>query len=335
MNASRISGVAILVLLAAAGFGARFVSANPPDRQFATHVFAPPMLPRVIDQGGTLRTPFVYALRLEDRLTRTFTLDRSRPIPLRLFANGAVVGIDPSSGELWFPLGTDGLGRDVLSRLAAGARTSLGVAALAALGALLIGASIGAAAGSSGGPVDQALMRVADFVLALPVLYVVMALRAAAPLVLEPVQVFWILVTVFALAAWPLPARGVRAIVAVERSREYAEAARSIGANSVRVLLRHLLPATRGFLATQAALLLPGFIVAEATLSFVGLGFTEPIPSWGAMLQDAGRGRAVAEAPWLLAPAVAIALVVLAVNLVASAGGFDRPSLLLRRKYQS
>jgi peptide/nickel transport system permease protein len=334
VSAARISGVVILAVMAAVGLGARFLSANPSDRQFSTHVYAPPMLPRVVDASGSLRAPFVYPLRLEDRLTRTFTVDRSRPMPLRLFISGALVGVDISHGEPWFVLGTDGLGRDVLSRLAAGARTSLGVAAIAAFGALLIGASIGAAAGSSGGPIDLALMRVADFVLALPVLYVVMALRAAAPLVLEPIQVFWILVVVFALAAWPLPARGVRAIVAVERSREYAEAARSVGATYARLLLRHLLPATRGFLATQAALLIPGFIVAEATLSFVGLGFTEPIPSWGAMLQEAGRGRAVAEAPWLLAPAVAIALVVLAVNLVASGGMFDRPSLLFRRKYQ-
>jgi peptide/nickel transport system permease protein len=96
-----------------------------------------------------------------------------------------------------------------------------------------------------------------------------------------------------------------------------------------------LLPATRGFLATQAALLVPGFIVAEATLSFVGLGFSEPIASWGAMLQDAGRGRAVAEAPWLLSPALAIALVVLAINLVASGGVFDRLPLLFHRKHQS
>ena len=335
MSPARAVGVVILIALAAVGLGASVISANPPDRQFTTHVYAPPMLPRVIDAAGSLRAPFVYPLRLEDRLTRTFTVDRSRPMPLRLFTGGVLVGVDPSHAEPWFPLGTDGLGRDVLSRLAAGARASLGVAALAALGALLIGAGIGAAAGSSGGRVDLILMRVADFVLALPVLYVVMALRAAAPLVLEPMQIFWILVLVFALAAWPLPARGVRAIVAVERSREYAEAARSVGSSSARLLLRHLLPATRGFLTTQAALLVPGFIVAEATLSFVGLGFSEPIASWGAMLQEAGRGRAVADAPWLLSPALAIALVVLAINLVASGGVFDRPALLFRRKYQS
>ena len=126
------------------------------------------------------------------------------------------------------------------------------------------------------------------------------------------------MVGVFALVGWPLAARGVRAIVSREMGKEYAEAARSIGASGTRLLLHHLLPATRGFLLTQATLLIPAFILAEATLSFVGLGFGEPTPSWGVMLQEAGRGPILAEAPWLMAPAAAIVLVVLTVNSVAS-----------------
>jgi peptide/nickel transport system permease protein len=158
-------------------------------------------------------------------------------------------------------------------------------------------------------------MRLSDFILALPAVYAVLALRAAAPLVLSTSQIFWIMVSVFALVGWPLAARGVRAVVAAERSREYAEAARSIGASGTRLLLRHLLPAARGFLVVQASLLLPAFILAEATLSFAGLGFGEPTSSWGVMLQEAGRGRTLADAPWLLAPAGAIAALVFGVNL--------------------
>jgi peptide/nickel transport system permease protein len=100
-------------------------------------------------------------------------------------------------------------------------------------------------------------------------------------------------------------------------SMEYAEAARSVGASRTRLLLHHLLPATRGFLLTQATLLIPAFILAEATLSYIGLGFGEPTPSWGVMLQEAGRGPILAEAPWLIAPAAAIVVVVLSVNSVA------------------
>jgi peptide/nickel transport system permease protein len=175
-------------------------------------------------------------------------------------------------------------------------------------------------------------MRVADFVIALPAIYVVLALRAAAPLVLTTAQIFWIMIWVFALVGWPIAARGVRAVISVERTREYAEAARSAGATSARLLVRHLLPATRGLLAAHATLLVPGYILAEATLSFVGLGFGEPAASWGLMLQEAGRGRALTEAPWLLAPAGAIALLVLAVNLVAPNSASEVSALARSRK---
>jgi len=312
----RAAGAALLGIVAAAAAGADLLQVHPSARQFRDFVYAPPMPPRIVDAGGRLRPPFVYPLRLEDRLERRFVEDRAQPMPLRLFSGGALLAADGPSP--WFPLGTDGLGRDVLSRLVRGARTSLGVAFLASAGALLLGAVAGALAGYAGGRLDDGLMWAADFVMALPAIYVVLALRAAAPLVLGAAEVFWTMAAVFILAGWPLAARTVRAVVAAERTREYAEAARSIGAGTVRLLLRHLLPAAHGILAAQAALLLPGFILAEATLSFVGLGFGEPIPSWGLMLQDAGRGRALAEAPWLLAPAGAIALVVFAVNLVAS-----------------
>jgi peptide/nickel transport system permease protein len=312
----RAAGAAIVLVLAGAAAGARVIAVNAPERQFTEYVYAPPMPPRLVDREGKLRWPFVYPLRLENRLERRFAEDRDRPMPLRLLAGRSVVSIDSEARSPWFPLGTDALGRDVFARLVAGARLSLGVAFASAAGALLIGALAGAIAGFSGGYLDDLLMRVSDFVIALPAVYVVLALRAAAPLVLSTSQIFWIMVLVFALVGWPFAARGVRALVAAERAREYAEAARAIGASGTRLLLRHLLPATRGYLGVQATLLLPAFILAEATLSFAGLGFGEPTASWGVMLQEAGRGRALAEAPWLLAPAAAIALLVFGVTLI-------------------
>ena len=222
------------------------------------------------------------------------------PMPLRLFRDGALLSVDAAHGSPWFPLGADALGRDELARLAWGTRLSLGVALGAALGALVIGAIVGGLAGFAGGLVDDGLMRVADVIIALPAVYVVLALRASMPLVLTTAEVFWTMVVVLAVVGWPFPARGVRAVVAAERTREYAEAARALGASRTRLLLRHLLPAARGFLVVQTTLLVPAFVLAEATLSFVGLGFSEPIPSWGAMLREAGRGRALVDAP--LAP---------------------------------
>ena len=116
-------------------------------------------------------------------------------------------------------------------------------------------------------------------------------------------------------------ARGVRGIIASEREREYVMAGRALGAGPVRLLAVHLLPATRGYLATQATLLLPAFILAEATLSYVGLGFPDSVPTWGTMLHDVSNVALLGEAPWMLAPAAAIFLVVLAVNLVVQGGG--------------
>jgi peptide/nickel transport system permease protein len=214
-------------------------------------------------------------------------------------------------------MGADGSGRDVFARLVYGARLSLAVALAATLGAMLIGTLVGGTAGAAGGIADEVLMRLSDFVIVLPAMYVVLSLRAALPLVLPPAQVFALVAGILALVGWPIVARGVRAIVAAERERDYAQAARALGAGRARLLLRHLLPAARGFLAAQAALLVAAFILAEATLSYVGLGFPDPSVSWGVMLQEAANVSAMADAPWMLAPAAGIFLLVLGVNLAA------------------
>ena len=210
-------------------------------------------------------------------------------------------------------------------------RLSLGVSVVATAGALLLGAIIGAFAGFHGGRLDDLLMRLADFVLVLPAIYIVIVLRAAMPLVLTTPQVFWTMAGILSLAGWPYPARGVRAVVAAERGKEYAEAARALGASPLRILLRHLLPAARGYLIVQATLLLPAFILAEATLSFVGFGFAEPTPSWGVMLHEAAQAGVLAEAPWLLAPAGAIVISVLALLLsVGHETGGPQPARVVK-----
>ena len=208
----------------------------------------------------------MHPLVLADRLEQRFEPDRSRTVQLPW--------IERDDDAPVFLLGADDFGRDVLSRLLYGARTSIGLALVATLGAVLIGALAGAWAGYRGGWVDDAIMRVADFVLVLPVIYVVLVLRAVLPLVLPRID------GVPAgrrgsssLVGWPFVAKGVRAIVAVERNREYVQAAQSLGAGPLRILTVHLIPACAGHLLVQATLLLPAFILAEATLSYIGLGF--------------------------------------------------------------
>ena len=297
----------VFVFLAAFVGLAPFLAPYEPGRQFPGYQYAPPMRPHAIDDRGAWHSPFAYAVRAVDPIERRYVEDRTR-----------VVTLGTRDMEPWFLLGSDALGRDVLSRVLVGARLSLGVALLSTVLALLIGALVGAAAGYAGGWVDATLMRVADLVMVLPGIYVVLALRGVLPLVLTTTQVFTALVGVLALVGWPSVARGVRGIILVEGRSEYAEAARALGAGSWRVIARHLLPATRGFLGVQATVLVPAFIMAEATLSFVGLGFAPPTPSWGAMLRDAAAVQIAADAPWLLAPAAAIVLTVLVVHGVTA-----------------
>lgn len=307
----RTSGVVLLVaILAALAFGPALLGSDP-DRQHPNWTFAPPMPIRIVGPDG-LRAPFYYPVRLVDRIEGRFDEDRGHPVPLLGAGRRTTT---PSENPGWMPLGGDALGRNVAARLLHGGRISLAVAVAATLLALAIGSLVGGIAGAAGGLLDDVAMRVTEFVVVLPALYLVLALRSALPLVLSTPALFVVLVVVLGLAGWPGVARGVRAIVAREKGSEYAMAARAAGAGPSRLVLIHLLPAAAGWVMTQALLLLPAFVLAEATLSFVGLGFGPPTSSWGTMLQDAANVSAVADHPWVLSPAAALVAVVLGANL--------------------
>jgi peptide/nickel transport system permease protein len=306
----KTAGRALLILIVFVAVAAPWLAPNPPDRQFDAYLYAPPT---------RIHGTYFYPLRIVSRLERRFEEVRDRPVALRWFRGHLVSSEDANEPVLL--LGADSYGRDIFSRLVYGSRASLGLAALATLATMIFGAAIGGIAGYAGGAIDEILSRFSDFVIVLPAIYVVLALRAVMPLVLPPREVFALLVGIFALVSWPVVARGVRGIIASEREREYVTAGRAAGASPVRLLAVHLMPAARGYLTTQATLLLPAFILAEATLSYVGLGFPTSVPTWGTMLYDASNVALVGEAPWMLAPAAAIFLVVLAVNLVVQGSG--------------
>lgn len=307
------AGLALLGVVAILTVMAPVIAPNPPDATFRDLPFAPPSRIRLFGASGRLVAPYIYPHRLVSRLERRYEEDRAQRLTLRWFRNGRLVSTDTAPLLL---LGADSSGRDIFSRLLHGGRTSLAVSLAGTLGALLIGVVIGGVAGYAGGLVDEILSRISDFVLVLPAIYVVLALRAVMPLVLPDATVFLLMAGIFAAVGWPFVARGVRAIIASERTSEYAQAARAVGAGHARMLARHLVPATTGFLAVQATLLLPAFILAEATMSYVGLGFSDRTSSWGTMLRDAANVALLADVPWALAPAAAIFVVVLGVNLV-------------------
>ena len=321
------AGVALLLLVAVGAIAAPWLGPTDPGRRFDHLIYAPPT--RIHIGNDTISGLHIYPWQVVSRRERLFEEERLRPVRLRWFADGHLVTGDAGAGAPLLLLGADEYGRDIFSRLLHGARTSVTLAMVATVAATLLGLAIGGWSGQAAGWIDAALSRVSEFMLVLPAIYVALALRAAMPLVLPPSTVFFGLLGIFTLLGWPVVARGVRAIIMAEREREYAMAARAAGAGPARLLVHHLLPAAAGYVRTQATLLLPAFILAEATLSFVGLGFPDTVVTWGTMLQEASNVAQLGEAPWSLAPAAAIFLVVLAVNLVVQGGG--RPPVSFER----
>jgi len=307
-------GAGMVAVAVIAAITAPLLAPHPTGETFPGLLNAPPTRPHVVDDAGAWHAPFIYRWRLVNQLEQRYEEDRSTPVPLAWFSESRLL-TSPDAAAPFLLLGSDSFGRDVFSRLLFGARTSLGLAFVAAFGAMLLGAGLGAVAGYAGGALDDILMRTTEFVMVLPAMYVVLALRAVLPPVLPPWVVFGLLAAIFAAVGAPFVARGVRAIVRSERRLDYASAAEALGASAWRLLFRHLLPAARGFIAVEMTLLVPAFIVAEATLSYVGLGFPDPMPSWGTMLHDATNVRLFADFPWLLSPAAAMFFVVLGLNL--------------------
>ena len=199
-------------------------------------------------------------------------------------------------------LGTDDYGRDTLSRFLAGANWSVLAGGLATALTLLIAGLAGGVAGFNGGWTDQILMRLGDLVLSLPWLYVLIGLRAVLPLSMKPRAAVAAMLALIALVSWARPARLLRGLVLSLSERGYVEAARGFGVSGFRIFLRHVLPGTWGVLAVQALVLFPRFVLAEVTLSFLGLGVGEPEPSWGGLILGLKQAWLLPEQWWRLLP---------------------------------
>ena len=303
---------ALHVAVACAGFLAPY----DPTAQDREHPYAPPMRLHFVDtRGGVHLRPFAYAQGLRAGSFDAYAEDRSRETPVRFFVSGApyrVLGVLPLRLHLFggdapvYLLGTDGYGRDLLSRMLFGGQVSLLAGLIGAGLTLSIGLCIGAAAGFWGGWKDEVLMRVAELFLALPWIYLLFAMRAFLPLAVPPVKAFLLVVVVIGAVGWARPARMVRGIVLSAKERNFVRAARGFGATGGYLLRRHILPETGNVVLTQAAVLVPQFVLAEMTLSFLGLGVPEPVPSWGNLLASLQHYNVLASYWWMYLPAFAM-----------------------------
>ena len=323
----------VLVIMYLSAIFAPFLAPYSITTQHEEYPYVKPSGIHVVHKGQ-LRSPFIYGSKTErDPVTfkKLSVVDRENPIPLNFLTRGEeyrflgifksdlhLFGVDPERGY-YFPLGTDKFGRDLLSRMLVGGQVSLTVGVVGILISFTIGIVLGGISGYFGGWIDGFIQRVIEVLLSFPRLPILLALSTIIPAKWPSTWVYLGIVAVLAFIGWAALARVVRGQVISARNIDYVQAARGLGASDLRVILRHIMPNLSSFLIVTATLALPGYILGESGLSFLGLGIKEPMASWGLLLNDARTDDAFKTYPWLLLPGLMIVISVLAFNFMGDA----------------
>ncbi len=328
-NLAVISAVVLLILYLLVLF-AEFISPHSPHERHVEYAQAPPQRLRFIDSEGRFHLqPFVYGTeqQMDEMFIRTYPPITDEIYPVRLFVRGApykmwnflrtdvhLFGADPEAPL--FLLGTDGDGRDLLSRLIFGTRLSLSIGLLGVALSFLLGIIIGGISGYFGGVTDTIVQRFIEILRAFPSLPLWMALSAALPANWSVVRVYFFITLILSILGWTGMARVVRGKFLAVREEAFVKAARLSGANTAWIIRRHLVPSFMSHIIAVATLSVPGMIIGETTLSFLGVGLRSPAISWGVLLQDAQQVQVIVRLPWMLLPAVMVIIAVLAFNFV-------------------
>jgi len=295
----------------------------------AKHILAPPQTINLFHEGEFVG-PFVYGYRLEkDRVMRqrNYFEDPTQVQPLRFFClgdefqffgliSGSFHFVCPARDGTFFMLGTDRLGRDILSRIIYGARISLTVGLIGITLSFILGIVMGGISGYYGGWIDNIIQRIIEMIRSFPELPLWMALSAALPANWSPLLIFFGITLILALFDWPSLARAVRSKLLALREEDFTVAAQLMGASPSRIIGRHLLPSFMSHLIASASLSIPAMILGETALSFLGIGLRPPITSWGVLLNEAQNLNAVVLTPWLLWPMAPVIIIVLAFNFM-------------------
>ena len=323
-----IGGVMLLAIYLSAAF-AGFLSTAGTFERHTDFLYAQPTRVRVFHEGR-LQRPFVYGLRTgrdPETLAPIYEDDVQRRYPLRLLVRGHeyrllglipanlhLLGVDPP-GRL-FLFGTDSLGRDMFSRVLAGARISLTIGLVGVAISFVLGCLLGGVSGYFGGLADMIVQRVIEFLQALPQIPLWMALAAAVPANWPALRIYFMITVILSVVGWTELARVVRGKILQLRVEDYVMAAAVAGAREGTIITRHLLPGFASYLIVSMTLAVPGMILGETALSFIGIGLRPPVVSWGVMLQQAQNIRTVALHPWLLIPGLYVVFTVLCFNFV-------------------